>query len=66
MTLWAIAYTIDSKGRPRKEPYIFADTISTTRRRAWDQFRGGQPDRLVVWERRKWGAKAFKVKVELV
>ena len=64
MTLWAIAYTLDSEGRPRKSgPYIFPDTISYTRREAWKSW--VKDDGLGKELRKKRGAKAIKVKLEV-
>jgi len=64
MTLWAIAYTLDNRGRPRKTPCIFSDTVSFTRREAWERW---SLVHTIYGKtlRRKWGAKAIKVRLEL-
>ena len=65
MTLWAIAYTLDDRGRPRKTPYIFSDTVSFTRRSAWERWRSLGDTTAYETLRRKWGAKAIKVRLDL-
>ena len=62
MTLWAIAYTLDNRGRPRKTPYIFSGTVSDTRRAAWERWGGREA---FPQQQKKWGAKAIKVRLEL-
>ena len=64
MTLWAIAYTLDDRGRPRKMPYILSDTISFTRRSAWERWSLGDMTANKTL-RRKWGVKAIKVRLDL-
>ena len=64
MTLWAIAYTLDNCGRPRKTPYILSDMIAFTRYGAWERWNLGDM-RYGKTLRRKWGAKAIKVRLEL-
>ncbi len=66
MTLWAIVYTLNGKGKPRSEPYIFTDTVSMTRMDAWKRWSEGWQPESVRRMRRRWGAKAIKVKVEVV
>jgi hypothetical protein len=65
--LWAIAYTLNAKGLPRREPYIFAHTVSKTRRQAWEAWGPpGDDPGLYRRLRRLWGAKAIKVRIEVV
>ena len=63
MTLWAIAYTLDNRGRPRKTPYVFSWTVSDRRRGAWVKWGGREA---FPQQQKKWGAKAIKVRFEVV
>jgi len=69
MNLWAIAYTLDNKRRPRKDPNILVDTIRSTRGDAWDAWYGpggGGAARYALDQmRERWGAKAIKIRVEV-
>lgn len=66
VTLWAIAYTLHDSGRPRKAPYIFNDTVAHTRRAAWETWSKGWTAEQVAEMKAKYGAKAIKVRVEVV
>lgn len=59
MNYWAIAYT-----KPRF--YIFEDTIRRYRKEAWQNFLEGLPPELVAKAKRHHGAKAVKVRVEVI
>lgn len=66
MTVWAIAYTKDSRGRDRLEPYIFPDTVRLRRKEAWAAFQEDFSPELTRKLRKEFGAKAIKVRLEVV
>jgi len=61
---WAIVYTLDYEGQPRKTPFFFPDTVSLTRREAWAAFDRKAAD--LEREKRVFGAKAIKVRLVVV
>jgi hypothetical protein len=62
---WAIVYT-RRQGKDLDEPYIFVDTIRNLRKDSWRRFSEGISPDLVRSARRTKGAKAVKVRLEVI